>query len=210
MRAAVDRSGRALPEWYEGNGRDGAYCKWPGVWCEGRDVVGLSLYQRPKQGALSGRLPSGNVLARLPKLRKFEVNGWGVRGRLRRNYAQLSGLQELVLTVDGAGTGIPAAWGGGMQGLQRLVLKYCNLTGPLPPALGKLGALRELNVTLNALWGGLPDAWGSLGGLKTLDVRCAPRPPALSSACVLVCPSASSFQNTFVAPCFLRASTPPP
>ena len=45
-----------------------------------------------------------------------------MRGRLRRDYGTLQGLQELVLTVDGTGHSIPSEWGG-LKNLQRLVVK---------------------------------------------------------------------------------------
>ena len=218
MKASLDAGGRALPEWSEGSGQNGAFCTWPGVWCDGGAVAGVSVYQRPNMGAPAGQLPGADVLRGLPRLSHLRVEGWGVRGRLRPDYGGLAGLRELVLTVDGTGSGVPPEWGG-MKSLQRLVVKCapgggrgaregghtlpgqgaaragiwaaaaagqrlltpvrpppthprgCNLTGTLPPSLGQLSQLRELNVTVNALTGQLPQQWSALANLKVLDVR---------------------------------------
>jgi hypothetical protein len=132
IRAAVDRGGGALPEWSQssGGGGGGGYCRWPGVTCEGSDVVGVSIYGRGgSTPAPWGALPPVWTLQALPALRWLKVDGWGIKGSLPGDYGGLGGLQELVLTVDGYGGGIPSEWSG-MTSLKRLVLRWvCFFAG---------------------------------------------------------------------------------
>jgi len=168
----VDAGGKAYPEWTQSNGGGAKYCKWPGVACEGSDVVGISIHSRGGMPSPWGSLPPAPALQDLPRLKWLKINsdGWGIKGKLPADYGKLTGLQELVLTVDGYGGSIPPEWSG-MSSLKRLVLKYSNLTGTLPESFGGMKQLQELNLTINSLTGSLPSRWSGMSSLKTLDIR---------------------------------------
>ncbi|CAN0427132.1 unnamed protein product, partial [Pylaiella littoralis] len=52
----------------------------------------------------------------------------------------------------------------------KLELNRLNLTGPLPPELGQLGAMEVLDLSDNFLSGAIPKELGSLTALEQLDL----------------------------------------
>ncbi|CBN78377.1 LRR-GTPase of the ROCO family, putative pseudogene (Partial), partial [Ectocarpus siliculosus] len=65
--------------------------------------------------------------------------------------------------------GIPPELGG-LGALEELNLGGNNLSGGIPPELGRLGALEELNLGVNKLSGAIPSQLGQLGAVKQLDL----------------------------------------
>ena len=86
----------------------------------------------------------------------------------------LGGPQErvakLVLYRKGLNGRIPPELGR-LDGLVNLNLAANRLTGPIPPELGSLVALRELSLDRNALTGTAPAELGQLGRLESLWLR---------------------------------------
>ena len=78
-------------------------------------------------------------------------------------------LRVTELHLPGAGlTGRIPPRIGGLDGLQDLDLEDNRLTGPIPPELGKLRALRFLRLSNNRLTGPIPPELGDLAGLEKL------------------------------------------
>ena len=60
---------------------------------------------------------------------------------------------------------------GGFPNLKALLLRENNLVGALPPEMGNLVNLEELDLSENAgLTGGIPPEWGKMSSLETLNL----------------------------------------
>ena len=72
---------------------------------------------------------------------------------------------------------------GFLSHLEQLDLAYNELTGPIPPALGRLSRLNTLYLLRNQLTGPIPSEFGNLSRLTELDLQSnqltGPIPPAL-------------------------------
>ncbi|XP_022735326.1 probable leucine-rich repeat receptor-like serine/threonine-protein kinase At3g14840 isoform X1 [Durio zibethinus] len=135
----------------------------------------------------SGELPE--TFARLTTLTEFRIDGNNFTGnipyfifqnwtKLEKLYIQASGLsgpipaivalQNLtdlrISDLNGAEASFPRL--SNLPKLKRLILRSCNLTGPLPDSLGELTTVKILDVSFNRLRGGIPD---TLSSLKDLD-----------------------------------------
>ena len=88
----------------------------------------------------------------------------------------------LTLATNGLTGRIPPELGR-LDGLVNLNLAVNRLTGPIPPELGHLVALRQLSLDRNALTGTVPAELGQLGRLESLWLRenrlTGPVPPEL-------------------------------
>ena len=88
----------------------------------------------------------------------------------------------LTLAANGLTGRIPPELGR-LDGLVNLNLAINRLTGPIPPELGHLVALRQLSLDRNALTGTVPAELGQLGRLESLWLRenrlTGPVPPEL-------------------------------
>ena len=98
----------------------------------------------------------------------------------------LGGSPARVIRLDGAGeelTGRIPPELGRLDGLVHLNLAVNRLTGPVPPELGRLVRLRELSLDRNDLTGAVPAELGQLSRLESLWLRenrlTGPVPPEL-------------------------------
>ncbi len=93
------------------------------------------------------------ALSRAPNLKELDLSDNRLHG---------------VYGVDFDGNFIDV-WGD-FPSLERLDLSSNALSGPLPPALGRLATLQALDLSDNAWSGPLPPEWGALASLQALDL----------------------------------------
>jgi hypothetical protein len=97
IKRVLDPPGTALTDWQPGSSTP---CSWTGVTCDASskrveviDFVDAAAKKAKVQ--LSGQLPSGALLRRLPGLIAFGVEGTGVGGPLPEDWSQLRQLKEV-------------------------------------------------------------------------------------------------------------------
>ena len=162
------------------------------------------------QNALHGDLPAD--LGSLSKLQRFSIFFNVVTGPTPVELAQLSELTELDLSFTYLEGPIPPefgdlsrlrvlrlGWGlhtgtipaslGNLSNLEELFLARSHwvrergMTGPIPPELGKLARLRNLDLGMNLFTGTIPPELGNLARLENLDLGMnrlsGPIPPEL-------------------------------
>ncbi|XP_022735331.1 probable leucine-rich repeat receptor-like serine/threonine-protein kinase At3g14840 [Durio zibethinus] len=137
----------------------------------------------------SGELPE--TFARLTTLTEFRIDDNNFTGnipnfifqnwkKLEKLYIQASGLsgpipaivalQNLtdlrISDLNGAEASFPRL--SNLPKLKRLILRSCNLTGPLPDFIGELTTVKILDLSFNGLSGKIPDTPSSLNNLDQL------------------------------------------
>jgi hypothetical protein len=100
IKRALDPPGTALTDWQPGSANP---CNWTGVYCDqgSQRVTDINFWDAAANGAkvqLSGQLPSGALLRRLPKLVLIGLHATGVSGPLPEDWSLLTQLEELYLT----------------------------------------------------------------------------------------------------------------
>ncbi|TVU25756.1 hypothetical protein EJB05_28264, partial [Eragrostis curvula] len=122
---------------------------------------------------LTGALPAAALCA-LPRLQNLDLSRNALSGALPRELASCAQLQRLLLSGNAFSGEMPRGddvWPA-MASLQLLDLSSNNLSGAVPPELGKLPALAgTLNLSRNHLSGGVPPELGRLPATVTLDLR---------------------------------------
>ena len=124
---------------------------------------------------LQGAVPEsfGNLSARLFDL---ELHN-NYLTSLPRTLGGLRSLTSLSVGFNLLSGPIPAEWfvgdgrDGGFPKLEGLFMENNNFSGPIPPGLGSLQALRQLELDHNALAGAVPEALGALSLLETLHLN---------------------------------------
>ncbi len=116
-------------------------------------------------------------------LRGAATLNWGADRRLSGWHGVTVGTVDGVrrvtqLDLDGRGlNGVISAALGRLTGLSRLQLAWGNqLTGSIPPELGQLSRLTDLNLAANRLTGPIPPELGAIGPQLTDLILSGPRP----------------------------------
>ena len=126
------------------------------------------------EGITTGDTPS--------RVTGLNLESQGLTGSIPPELAQLTNLEELLLSFNRLTGDIPAELGG-LTNLTKLHLRYNDLTGEIPPELGNLSNLTELWLHSNQLTGPIPPELGSLSDLVWLGVSynllTGPIPPEL-------------------------------
>jgi hypothetical protein len=99
VKAMLDPPGVALTDWVAGSSDP---CSWTGISCDGSQrVTAIDFYDmtqfKPKV-QLSGQLPAGTLLCKLPALSLLRFEYSGLRGTLPSDWSLLSNLEVLDLT----------------------------------------------------------------------------------------------------------------
>jgi hypothetical protein len=103
IKRVLDPPGTALKDWQPSSTSP---CRWTGVTCDagGKRVTRIDLgwdaATRKPRVQLSGRLPSGALLRRLPALVYLAFDSTGVSGSLPEDWSQLRQLEEVYLTSN--------------------------------------------------------------------------------------------------------------
>ncbi|XP_073300775.1 probable LRR receptor-like serine/threonine-protein kinase At1g07650 isoform X2 [Primulina huaijiensis] len=111
-------------------------------------------------------LSDNNLTAELPKelnnlknLTELEMQASGFEGPIHSSISVLKNLTELRISdLNGAASKFPLLRD--MTGMNRLILRSCNLSGEIPGYLQNMSALKELDLSFNSLTGEIPDIEG--------------------------------------------------
>nr|KJB33604.1 hypothetical protein B456_006G021100 [Gossypium raimondii] len=134
---------KALMEtgWWSNYSRAENHCTWPGIRCNAGSVV------------------------------EIDLGGHGLNGSITPQIGALSELQILnlswnSLTALGLLTNLTH-----LKKLMTLNLRYCDLSGPIPPHIGKLESMVDLDLSQNGLVGPIPSSVSSLTNLSSLFLQ---------------------------------------
>ncbi|XP_061370683.1 probable LRR receptor-like serine/threonine-protein kinase At2g16250 [Gastrolobium bilobum] len=144
---------------------------WTGVQCENGRVVGINLtgLSRTRAGRLQTRF-AVDSLANLTLLGSFCASGFSLNGSIHEWLGQsLRKLEKLDLRSCWLTGPIPGSLGG-LNGLKTLILSDNSLTGRMPSELGRLSGLSVLDLSNNSLTGPVPNSFSFLVNLTRLDL----------------------------------------
>jgi hypothetical protein len=133
IKRVLDPRGKALTDWKAGSTNP---CTWTGIGCDdSRRVTDINFwdsdFQKPIVKLAGGKLPSGALLRRLPRLATIDVGSTGVGGPLPGDWSQLGLLEVLNLDTNSI-TGAAAAMRGcsGATAGALAMLHPCQATAP--------------------------------------------------------------------------------
>jgi hypothetical protein len=102
IKRVLDPAGTALQDWQPGSPTP---CSWTGVACDagGKRVTKIAFWDEATKKSkvqLTGQLPSGALLRRLPALVYLSLSATGVGGGLPEDWSQLRQLEEVHLSSN--------------------------------------------------------------------------------------------------------------
>ncbi|KAA8519597.1 hypothetical protein F0562_013958 [Nyssa sinensis] len=110
------------------------------------------------------RLNSNNFTGKLPsfeswkQLNRLEIQASGFEGPIHSSIYFLNKLTELRISdLNGGDSDFPRLEK--MEGMQKLMLRSCNIHGEIPRYIGELKALQNLDLSFNNLTGNIPDTF---------------------------------------------------
>nr|XP_023874813.1 probable LRR receptor-like serine/threonine-protein kinase At1g07650 [Quercus suber] len=113
---------------------------------------------------LSGELPL--ALTNLTKLKDLRISSNNFTGRMPDFFGSWKQLEKLRISdLVGGGSKFPNL--SSMNGMERLMLKSCSISGPIPRSILDMTRLKTLDLSFNRLDGIVPD-FGGLSQLKYL------------------------------------------
>ncbi|KAL9366652.1 hypothetical protein Peur_037851 [Populus x canadensis] len=115
--------------------------------------------------SFTGQIP--NLIQKWTNLEKLVIQGSGLSGPIPSGIALLEKMADLRISdLQGNGTEAPFPPLTNMKKLKTLILRSCNIIGPLPDFVGELPKLTTLDLSFNKLIGEIPS---SFSGLRKAD-----------------------------------------
>ncbi|CAO2194385.1 unnamed protein product [Urochloa humidicola] len=188
----------ALSDW---NPRDATPCNWTGVTCDAGAVTAISL---PGLN-LAGPFPA--ALCRLPRLRSLDLSyNYIGPGGLAAALPRCSSLQRLDLSMNSFVGPLPGDALAGLPDLLYLNLQSNNFSGPIPNSFARFRKLQSLSLVYNLLAGEIPPFLGDVATLRELNLSynpfaAGPIPPELGNL--------SALRVLWLAECNLVGAIPP-
>eukprot|EP00258_Populus_trichocarpa_P029843 XP_024445862.1 probable leucine-rich repeat receptor-like serine/threonine-protein kinase At3g14840 isoform X3 [Populus trichocarpa] len=113
----------------------------------------------------TGQIP--NLIQKWTNLEKLVIQGSGLSGPIPLGIALLEKMADLRISdLQGNGTEDPFPPLTNMKNLNTLILRSCNIIGPLPVFVGELPISKTLDLSFNKLIGEIPS---SFSGLRKAD-----------------------------------------
>ncbi|KAI9083593.1 hypothetical protein K1719_034535 [Acacia pycnantha] len=109
---------------------------------------------------LLGKMPS--FMGNWTEISYLDMQGTGVEGPIPPTISLLTNLKELVISDLRGTTTMAFPNLKNMKGLERLILRNCLITGPIPEYIGQMKNLITLDLSFNKLTGLIPDSLQSL------------------------------------------------
>ncbi|CAO2175252.1 unnamed protein product [Urochloa humidicola] len=188
----------ALSDW---NPRDATPCNWTGVTCDAAAVTAISL---PALN-LAGPFPA--ALCRIPRLRSLDLSDNYIGpGGLAAAVPRCKALQRLDLSVNSFVGPLPGDALADLPDLLYLNLQSNNFSGPIPDSFARFPKLQSLSLVNNLLAGQIPPFLGGVATLRELNLSynpfaAGPIPPDLGNL--------SSLRVLWLAGCNLVGAIPP-
>uniref|UniRef100_A0A2K2CAE8 non-specific serine/threonine protein kinase n=1 Tax=Populus trichocarpa TaxID=3694 RepID=A0A2K2CAE8_POPTR len=115
--------------------------------------------------SFTGQIP--NLIQKWTNLEKLVIQGSGLSGPIPSGIALLEKMVDLRISdLQGNGTEAPFPPLTNMKKLKTLILRSCNIIGPLPDFVGELLKLTTLDLSFNKLIGEIPS---NFSGLRKVD-----------------------------------------
>ncbi|KAK7317851.1 hypothetical protein RJT34_02424 [Clitoria ternatea] len=114
--------------------------------------------------SLTGSIPS--FIGNWTKLARLDMQGTSMDGPIPPSISELNLLKELRITDLNGSTTMTFPDLKGLKNLERLELRNCLITGPIPDYIGELTNLVTLDLSFNMLTGPIPD---TIQGLERLN-----------------------------------------
>ncbi|MED6135045.1 hypothetical protein PIB30_042582 [Stylosanthes scabra] len=122
-------------------------------------------YIRLGDNQFSGAIP--NFIQSWTSLQRMVMHGSGMSGPIPSGIRFLKNLTDLRISdLKGPDSYFPPL--SNLTNLQTLVLRSCNLIGPVPEYLGNVTTLRSLDLSFNKLSGVIPNSFGGLMDMNIL------------------------------------------
>ncbi|KAJ8616582.1 hypothetical protein MRB53_035954 [Persea americana] len=118
---------------------------------------------RISDNRLTGRIP--DFIQNWTELDRLEIQGTGLQGPIPSGISSLEKLTDLRISdINGAASAFPPL--GNMKGMRTLILRNCNLTGPIPEYIWTMKNLKTLDLSFNMLVGEFPPTINQLENAK--------------------------------------------
>ncbi|KAJ7014555.1 hypothetical protein NC653_004000, partial [Populus alba x Populus x berolinensis] len=115
--------------------------------------------------SFTGQIP--DLIQKWTNLEKLVIQGSGLSGPIPPGIALLEKMADLRISdLQGNGTEAPFPPLTNMKNLKTLILRSCNIIGPLPVFVGELPISKTLDLSFNKLIGEIPS---SFSGLRKAD-----------------------------------------
>ncbi|XP_058095480.1 probable leucine-rich repeat receptor-like serine/threonine-protein kinase At3g14840 [Magnolia sinica] len=112
------------------------------------------------------RISDNNFTGKIPdfiqnwtKLQKVAIQASGLEGPIPSGISLLENMSDMRIS-DINGTGFPPL--SRMKGMRTLILRNCNLSGPIPSYIGEMKQLKTLDLSYNKLSGPIPLTFDNL------------------------------------------------
>ena len=116
--------------------------------------------------------PLPEAIGSLEKLKFLQLQSYTLGGTLPESLFRLKDLEVLrINNAEGMTPGPIPPEIGNLTGLKELELGMVNLTGEIPPEIGNLTNLISLRMYGNGLTGSIPESFGNLLNLEHLDLQ---------------------------------------
>uniref|UniRef100_A0A5B7CBS9 non-specific serine/threonine protein kinase n=1 Tax=Davidia involucrata TaxID=16924 RepID=A0A5B7CBS9_DAVIN len=119
------------------------------------------------------RLNSNNFTGKVPsfeswkQLERLEIQASGFKGPIHSSISFLNNLTELRISdLYGGDSDFPQLKK--MEGMKRLMLRNCNISGEIPHYIGQMKELQNLDLSFNNLTGEIPDSFDGLTKLENM------------------------------------------
>ncbi|KAI9083596.1 hypothetical protein K1719_034538 [Acacia pycnantha] len=110
--------------------------------------------------SLSGKIPS--FIGNWTSIVYLDMQGTGMEGPIPPTISLLTNLIELRISDLSGTTTTKFPDLGSLMSLQRLILRNCLITGPIPKYIGQMKNLKTLDLSFNKLTGSIPDSFQEL------------------------------------------------
>ncbi|CAK7351851.1 unnamed protein product [Dovyalis caffra] len=123
---------------------------------------------RISDNQFAGQIP--NLIQNWTKLEKLGIQGSGLSGPIPSGIALLGEMTDLRISDLGNGPESPFPQLSSMKNLKTLILRSCDIIGPIPDYVGELTKLKTLDLSFNKLIGEIPSSFSGIRETDYIDL----------------------------------------